>query len=380
MPDQAIFMDYQSTTPLDPAVLEEMLPWLGPPANPHSTENAFGLRAQEAVNAARSKISNSLNCDPEGILFTSGATEAANLVLQSFGGNGRKIVLSAVEHSCITETARELRNRGAPIETVGVDEDGLIDLEELSEKIEDATLLCVMAVNNEIGTIQPIQDIANVAEMEGVPYLCDTSQALGRVFLSDTAGLTYRILSSHKIYGPAGIGAIVAHPDDIRALKPLMYGGAQQSGVRPGTLPTAFCVGFAQAVMIAETRREEDWKAAELHAAAFIDSLRAHNLDFVVNGGIDVRVPHNLNIYFNGVNADALLNSVPNLALSTGSACRSGALEASPVLTAIGCDAERASNSVRVGFGRFSDPGDVLMAANTLAKAVLKQVSSKASR
>ena len=380
MSEEPIFLDYQSTTPLDPAVLEEMLPWMGGPANPHSTENAFGLRAQEAVNTARSDISKSLNCDPEGVLFTSGATEAANLVLQSFAGANRKIILSAVEHSCITETARELRTRGALIETVGVDEYGLIDLEELSQKIEGATLLSVMAVNNEIGTIQPIQDIANVAEMEGVPYLCDASQALGRIFLSDTAGLTYRILSSHKIYGPAGIGAIVAHPDDIQALKPLMYGGAQQSGVRPGTLPTALCVGFARAIMLAETRREEDWKTAELNSAAFIECLRAQNLDFVINGGIDDRVPHNLNIYFSGVHADALLNSVPNLALSTGSACRSGAIEASGVLTAIGCNTERASNSIRVGFGRFSNSADVILAANILAKAVLQQVSSKASR
>ena len=241
-----------------------MLPWFGRPANPHSSEHAFGRDAAVAIERARAQVADAVNGDPNGVVFTASATEAANIVLRSFAAIGKRFLISAIEHPCVANTTADCAKYGVGFATVPVDEDGVIDLEALSNLIIDADLVSVMSVNNEIGTVQPVDKIAALCTAEGVPFHTDATQAIGRVPIDMKAGLTFVTLSSHKIYGPPGIGAICAHTDELSLLKPLMTGGGQQQGLRPGTLPTALCVGIGEACALAVRERDQD----QAHAAA----------------------------------------------------------------------------------------------------------------
>lgn len=367
------YLDYQATTPLDERVLEAMLPWLGRPANPHSREHAFGQDAASAVELARVQVAEAVNGDPEGVVFTASATEAANIVIRSFASGRSRLTISAIEHPCVAVTAAECMKEGrAVVATAPVDEDGIVDLDALSEMIVDASLVSIMAVNNEVGTIQPIEDIGTLCVGEGVPLHTDAAQAIGRVRVDMDVGITFATLSSHKIYGPPGIGAICAQREEMSLLKPLMSGGGQEGGLRPGTLPTPLCVGFGEACALAVRERERDEAQAGVLAGSFLGELDAAGVKYTVNGSREDRVAQNVNLSFEGVEAEALLAHMPTLAISTGSACSSGSIGPSAVLTAMGLGDDRVRSAVRIGFGRGTRPSEVRDAAARVAVTVAK--------
>lgn len=366
-----IYLDHQATTAVDERVLEVMLPWLGRPANPHAREHVFGQDAAAAIELARIQVADAVNGDPKGVVFTASATEAANIVVRSFAKGRSRLLISAIEHPCVAETAAACMKEGrAVVTTVPVDEDGVVELEALSELMALADLVSVMTVNNEVGTIQPIEDIAALCIGEGVPLHTDAAQALGRVPVDMGAGISFATLSSHKIYGPAGIGAICAQPEDMSRLKPLMSGGGQEGGLRPGTLPTPLCVGFGEACALAVRERERDSEDAYSLAASFLEHLDREGVEYAVNGSREERVAQNLNVSFDGVEAEALLARLPSLALSTGSACSSGSIRPSAVLTAMGLDDDRVRSAVRIGFGRGTGLSEVRDAASRVVAAV----------
>lgn len=350
-----------------------MLPWLRRPANPHSVEHAFGQDAAAAIEHARMQVAEAVNGDPDGVVFTASATEAANIVIRSFANGGNRLLISAIEHPCVRETAKEcMKEARAVVVTAPVNEDGVVDLDALSELMVDMDLVSIMAVNNEVGTIQPIEDIGALCVSEGVPLHTDVAQAIGRVQVDMSAGIAFATLSSHKIYGPPGIGAICAQPEEISHLKPLMNGGGQEGGLRPGTLPTPLCVGFGEACALAVKEREQDEKHAAALADLFLENLDKAGVSYAINGSHEERVNQNLNISFDGVAAEALLAQLPTLALSTGSACSSGSISQSEVLTAMGLAEDRVESAVRVGFGRDTKPDEVLDAAACVTAAVTR--------
>jgi len=368
--NRPIFLDFNATTPLDSRVLQAMLPWFEVPANPHSLQHQAGFAAHGAIEEARAEVAAATGRSPDGILFTPSATFACNQVVRSFAGEGKKIVVSAIEHPCVIETARWCAERGAILEIVSVNEEGLIDLDAVFEKVPDAALVSVMGVNNEVGTIQPIVEIAEYCRAYDVPFHCDAAQALGRTPLSELGENTIITVSSHKIYGPQGIGAICAHPSMLVKLKPLITGGGQQGGLYPGTLPTALCVGLGVACKLAEEEREQDWKHAATLSERFLARLQGNDILYSLNGSAEERVPHNLNLSFDGVDADALLALMPDVALSTGSACSSGAIGGSKVLEAIGLPEVQSAQAVRIGFGRTSHATEIDEAVAKIGAAI----------
>jgi cysteine desulfurase len=379
MKDAAVYLDHQGTTPLDPLVLEAMLPWISRPANPHAS-HAHGRLAAEAVEEARYHVAAAVNARPEEIVFTASATEAANLAIRSILPRGGRAVSSPIEHPCVRETlAAPYLN--AQVVFVPVGEDGVVEIDAVEEAVDNRPdLVAVMAVNNEIGTIQPVEEIGRLCEFAGIPFLCDVVQAVGRVPIDVQAqGISLAPLSSHKLYGPAGIGALVARVGMRDLLVPLTTGGGQEGGKRPGTLPTALCVGFGRACELAVAARERDWNHASRLSSAFLAGLREGLGEVLVNGSIDQRIPHNLNIALPGIDADALLAAAPLLSIATGSACSSGALKRSHVLTAIGIDAERADGSIRIGFGRDTTDEDVRYAVAMVTDAAFR-VTGKQDR
>ncbi len=367
-----IYLDYQATTPMDPEVLEEMLPWLSQPANPHSTEHGWGMEAEAAVGSARERVASAVNGQAEGVVFTGNATEAANIVVRSFGGSGRTIVVSAIEHPCVSETAMACGVLGTTVQVVPVNADGIVDLDLLADHVDSADLVSVMWVNNEIGTVQPVEAIAALCRGAGTAFHSDAVQALGKVPVAMSEGIDFLTLSAHKVYGPPGIGAICADRDRIGLLKPVMTGGGQQEGIRPGTVPVALCVGFGKACELARARLSEEMARCGALSALFLQRLGQETTNFSVNGSLQERVPQNLSLCFPGIVADELIAMLPHIAMSTGSACSSGAIEPSRVLLAMDLPHEMIEGSIRVGFGRTTTDKEAVEAAVAIGSMVRK--------
>ena len=365
-----IYLDFQATTPIDPTVLDAMLPWLSGAYNAHAAEHRIGRRAADAVEEARQSVADLLGCQSSEITFTSGATEASNIVLRGLARPGTCIAVSTLEHASVAETAAALGAGGACISQIEATDDGIADIAHLEDLIcPDMALVCITAVNNEIGTVQPISEAASLCAQHGVPLHIDVTQAAGRIplALADSA-VSYASMSSHKIYGPQGIGALYVGQGAPKP-PPLCTGGAQERGLRPGTLPVASCIGFGVACDLAVTQRERDIRHVRTLSRAMLDGLA--DLDgWRVNGSLDERIPHNLSIAFEGIDADILLASTPELAMSTGSACSSGSLHDSITLKAIGLREDLARGTVRIGFGRTSTLDDILIAAAVLKDRV----------
>lgn len=367
---EVIFLDFQATTPLDPKVLDAMLPWMGGAWNAHATEHHLGRMAADAIEEARDKVARLLGCDHSEITFTSGATEASNIVLRGLTGPGDELAISAVEHPSVRETAYALEAEGRTILQVTVGDDGIIDLDTLEAALASRpALVSIMAVNNEIGAVQPVEEAATLCAGSGVPIHSDMTQAAGRIRLPlRSSPVTYASISAHKIYGPQGVGALFVR-DGADVPRPLSTGGGQEHGLRPGTLPVAACVGFGAACELAMAHRQRDSDNAATCTQAMLDGLA--DLDgWQVNGPLEDRIPHNLSIAFDGVDADVLLASLPQLALATGSACNSGSLKRSDTLTAIGLPDDLADGTVRIGFGRTTTVEDVRRAASLLREQV----------
>ncbi|MYC31175.1 MAG: cysteine desulfurase [Chloroflexi bacterium] len=375
-----IYADYQATTPVDPRVLNQMLPfWGGSFGNPHSNDHVVGWRAAEAVRESQISVSRLIGADTDEIVFTSGATEANNLALfglaRGASPSRRRILVSAIEHKCVLAAVGALEEReGFNVEVVPVDSEGFIDLSALEDKLDDSVLLAsIMAVNNEVGTIQDLPEIAGLLARHGVVFHCDAAQApcaMDTAHLAECADLIS--LSGHKIYGPQGIGALYIRRELHSSIEPMIYGGGQQNGLRSGTVPVPLCVGMAAAAEIIRVEGADERLQIACQRDLFMGLLLDSGFQVAVNGPTGGRRhPGNANLRFGGFAAQEILGSVqPRLAASSGAACASGIPEPSHVLRALGLGEREADSSVRFSFGRFSTNRDVREAATLVVNAL----------
>ena len=372
-----IYLDYGATTPLDPAVAAVMEPWgVDGFGNPHSA-HMWGYKAKAAVERAREQVAGLINAPAEAIAFTSGATESNNWALKGLltapGQTRRRIVTLATEHSSVLETAQYLAGIGAQLTIVPVREHGLVDLGDLERALgEDVALVSVMAVNNEIGVMQDLAGIGRRAHAVGAVFHVDAAQGFGKLPLDvDVMGIDLMSVTAHKIYGPKGVGALYRRPFTV--ITPLLHGGGQEDG-RSGTLPTALIAGLGEAARIAGERMAAD----HAHALQLRDRLLAGlSVLHRINGDLDRRWPGNLNLSFPGV-VMPLIQQLPGLAISSGSACAAVTGRASHVLTALGLPEPTAKASLRLGFGRFTTATDIDTAATLINAAVQRQLEELA--
>jgi len=379
--NRPIYLDNHATTPVDPRVLAAMRPWWEENfANPHSVEHAMGRAAEEAVEEARRHVAALIGADPREIVFTSGATESNNIAIKGAArfaaaqGDGRRRILTPVtEHKCVLESVRDLAAEGFEPVFLPVGADGLLAPETLRAALAEAPalLVSVMAVNNEIGVVQDISTLAGIAKEAGALFHTDAAQAAGRVPL-DVGALPVDLLSlsGHKIYGPKGVGALYVRRRPRVRLAPLFSGGGQERGLRSGTLATPLLVGLGEAARIAATEGMLDNGRIASQRDRFLAALSAAVPGIRVNAATAPRVAGNANITFpGGVSAQRMLALLPDLSVSTGSACSSAAVEPSYVLRAIGLSEAEAGATLRIGIGRFTSPADVDRAAAMLAEA-----------
>ncbi len=378
---RGIYLDYQATTPTDPRVLELMLPWFTERfGNPHSDEHGYGWEAEEAAARARGEVAELLGVEAREVVFTSGATESNNLAIKGAArfrrrrdGRARVITL-ATEHKCVLESVRALEREGFEAVILPVRPDGLLDLEALRDALDTRTaLVSVMAVNNEIGVIQPLAEIAELVHAAGAWLHVDAAQAAGKIPLDlRAAGIDLLSLSGHKLYGPKGVGALYVRRRPRVRIEPLFDGGNQERGLRSGTLPTPLIVGLGAACRLAAAEREAE--AARLAALRdrFLAVLEARLGPLPLNGSRTARIAGNLNLRFADAPADKVMAAARGVAVSTGSACSSAAVEPSYVLQALGLSEAEAACSLRIGFGRMTTPGEAERAAELLAEAVVR--------
>lgn len=374
---EPIYLDYQASTPLDPAVAEAMRPYLtGWVGNPHS-EHRFGWEAANVVEDARLAVATLIGADSGEVVFTSGATEANNFALQGIAraapDHRDHIIVAAIEHKCVLTTALSMKERGFSVDVIPVAAEGIVDPDRLATALTDRTLLVsVMLANNEVGTLQPVAEIADLCRPRGIILHTDAAQAVGKTPVNvQELGVDLLSLSGHKLYGPQGIGALYISRDCPMDLRPLLFGGAQQDGRRAGTVPVMLCAGLGTACSVARERMDEDHANELRFQAQFLDALRIAFPDVVVNGDLTNRLAGNLNIRLPGRDADSLLARLRGqLAASTGSACDSGLIEPSYVLLAMGLSIEQANSSIRFGYGRFTTAEDIERAVAALKWAV----------
>ncbi|MCY3789899.1 MAG: cysteine desulfurase family protein [Gemmatimonadetes bacterium] len=378
---ETIYADYQATTPVDPQVLAKMAPcWSESFGNPHSSDHVVGWRANTAVEEAASSVAALIGADADEVIFTSGATEANNLALFGLARRAprgrRRILVSAIEHKCVLGAARALSEReGFTVEVIPVDGEGVVDFDALEKRLDESVLLfSVMAVNNEVGTIQDIPRIAKLLAPHGILFHCDAAQAPCAMDVSDLATHADLIsLSGHKMYGPQGIGALYLRRDLKESLEPLIYGGGQQEGLRSGTVPMPLCVGMAAAAeIVADDKAEEERKRVACQRDTFIRLLQGGDFPININGMVgEQRHPGNANICFDGFQAEDILGVLqPRLAASTGAACASGIPEPSHVLRALGLTTAQSDASIRFSFGRFTSFEDIESASHLLGEAL----------
>ena len=382
-----IYLDHQSTTPVDPSVLAEMTPYfLESFGNPHSTEHYLGWESMRAVEDAATHLARLIGADVDEIIFTSGATESNNLALLGLAKRGygdrkrHRILISAIEHKCIHAICRILNEQhNYSIEQIPVDDVGFVDLSALENSLDDDVLLVsIMAVNNEIGTIQDVEKLSELIRHHGGIFHCDAAQApLGMNMMHITEHVDMLSLSAHKMYGPKGVGIIYVSRDLQSNIEPLIYGGGQQDGLRSGTVPVPLCVGMGAAAKLMMNDKTEE-KRAQLRflRETFIDKLKQLSWPTIINGpGGQDRHAGNANICFVGFSAHDILNVLqPHLAASTGSACSSGIPEPSHVLKAIGLTNEEAESSIRFSLGLSTTQEDIDRAAGLIEEA-LKRIS-----
>jgi cysteine desulfurase len=380
-----IYLDHHATTPLDPRVLDAMLPFYREEyGNPASVSHAYGWTAAAAVDDARERIAGLLGARTSSIVFTSGATEANNLAIQGVARARRSrrdhLVSVATEHPAVLDVCRALADEGFDFSLVPVGADGLTEVAELAAALTDRTaLVSVMAANNEIGVLQPVREIAAVCAERGVVFHTDAAQAAGKIRLTvDELGVDLLSISAHKFYGPKGIGALYVRPRT--RLSPIVHGGGHERGLRSGTLPVALIVGMARALELASEEAEaEAVRLLALRERLFACLVR--ELEHVrLNGHASRRLPGNLNVAFRGVDGDRLLLALTDVAVSSGSACSTAKPEPSHVLLALGLSKTEAGSSIRIGLGRPTTQGDVDRAAERIVEEVRAQWSELARR
>jgi cysteine desulfurase len=377
-PHFPIYMDYSATTPCDDRVVDAMIPWLRQHfGNPASRSHAWGWEAEAAVEKAREQVAALVGADPREIVWTSGATESNNLALKGAAGfyktKGKHIITVKTEHKAVLDTCRELERQGFEVTYLDVQADGLLDLDLFKAAIRPDTILAsVMFVNNEIGVIQDIAAIGAICREKGVVFHVDAAQATGRVDI-DLSQLPVDLMSltAHKTYGPKGIGALFVRRKPRVRIEAQMHGGGHERGMRSGTLPTHQIVGMGEAYRIAK----EEMAGENVRIRALHDRMLAGLKDVeqvFINGHLDKRVPHNLNISFNYVEGESLIMGIKGLAVSSGSACTSASLEPSYVLRALGRSDELAHSSLRMTIGRFTTEAEIDYAVDTIKVNVAK--------
>ncbi len=375
--DKKIYLDYQATTPCDPRVLEAMLPYFVQEfGNAHSRTHAYGWEAEEAVENARAQVATLINADSKEVIFTSGATESNNLALKGvaefYQDKKRHIITTQTEHKCVLESCRYLQHKGFEVTYLPVESNGLISLKALEEAIRDDTLMVsIMAVNNEIGVIQPLAEIGKLCRARGVFFHTDAAQGVGKIPIDVKAmNIDLLSISGHKIYGPKGIGALYVGRSPRVRLLPIIHGGGQERGMRSGTLPVALCVGLGKACEIASLEMSAEHDRLIQLKNRLYGKLKDALPHIYLNGDEDHRIPGNLNISFAYVEGEGLMMGIKDLCVSSGSACTSSSLEPSYVLRALGVDIELSHTSLRIGFGRFTTQEQLDRAAEEIIKAV----------
>ncbi|MFN4016932.1 MAG: IscS subfamily cysteine desulfurase [Reyranella sp.] len=377
--DQPIYLDYQATTPMDPRVLEAMMPYFTHKfGNSGSRSHAYGWEAEEGTEKARGQVAKLIGADEKEVIFTSGATESNNLAIRGvaefYKDRKNRIITTVTEHKCVLDTCRHLEQQGFEVTYLPVQKDGLLDLDVLRAAITDKTVLVsVMAVNNEIGVIQPLAEIGRICREKKVFFHTDAAQAAGKIPLDvEALNIDLMSISGHKIYGPKGIGALYVRRKPRVRLVPMIVGGGQERGFRSGTLPTPLCVGLGEAAEICMKEMDAEAKRLKKLQERMLKGLRAKLTDIVVNGDLEHRIPGNLNISFAYVEGESLMMGIKNLAVSSGSACTSASLEPSYVLRALGVEEDMAHTSLRIGLGRFTTEHEVDTAVDELVRHVNK--------
>ena len=377
--DQPIYLDYQATTPMDPRVLEAMMPYFTYKfGNPHSRSHSYGWEAEEGVEKARGQVAKLIGADEKEVIFTSGATESNNLAIRGiaefYKDRKNHIVTTVTEHKCVLDTCRHLEQQGFEVTYLPVQKNGLIDLDVLRAAVTDKTVVVsIMAVNNEIGVIQPLAEIGKICREKKAFFHTDAAQAAGKIPLDvEAMNIDLMSISGHKIYGPKGIGALYVRRKPRVRLVPLIVGGGQERGFRSGTLPTPLCVGIGEAAEIAMKEMDAESKRLAKLQARMLKGLNDKLTDIHVNGDLDHRIPGNLNIGFAYVEGESLMMGIKGLSVSSGSACTSASLEPSYVLRALGVEEDMAHTSLRIGLGRFTTEQEVDTAVDELVRHVNK--------
>jgi cysteine desulfurase len=373
-----IYLDYSATTPVDPRVAQKMIPYLTEHfGNAASRSHAYGWKAEEAVEEARENVAALINADAKEIVWTSGATEGNNLAIKGaanfYKTKGKHLITQKTEHKAVLDTFRELERQGFEATYLEVEQNGLVDIEKFKAAIRPDTILAsIMMVNNEIGVIQPVWEIAELCKAKGIIFHCDAVQGAGRVeidmqkFKADLLTIT-----AHKIYGPKGVGALYVRRKPRVRIEAQIHGGGHERGFRSGTLATHQIAGFGEAARLAKIEMAAENKRVGALRDRLWDKIKDME-EVYVNGDLERRIPHNLNVSFNFVEGESLIMAVKDIAVSSGSACTSASLEPSYVLRALGRSDELAHSSVRITLGRFTTEEDVDFAADLLRRKVVK--------
>lgn len=378
MSSRPIYLDYSATTPVDPRVVDKMVPWLFEHfGNPASRSHAYGWEAEEAVERARDQVAALVNADPREIIWTSGATESDNLAIKGAAGfyaeRGKHIITVKTEHKAVLDPCRELERHGFEVTYLNVQENGLIDLEAFTAAIRpDTVLVSVMYVNNEIGVIQDIEAIGEICRSKNIIFHVDAAQATGKVAI-DLQKLKVDLMSfcAHKTYGPKGIGALYVRRKPRVRIEAQMHGGGHERGFRSGTLPTHQIVGMGECFHLAQLEMATENERIRMLRDRLWSGLSQIE-EVYLNGDLERRIPHNLNVSFNYVEGESLIMAIKELAVSSGSACTSASLEPSYVLRALGRNDELAHSSIRFTIGRFTTEQEIDFAVNLIKMRVGK--------
>lgn len=374
-----LYLDYQSTTPVDPRVVEAMMPYFTEKfGNPHSRSHAYGWESEQAVENARDSVAKLIGAEAKEIIFTSGATESNNIAIKGVARFNKSkknhIITVSTEHKCVLDACRHLEEEGFDVTYLGVNQDGLINLDELRNAITDKTsLVSIMAVNNEIGVIQPLEEIGKICREKNVFFHTDIAQAFGKIPIDiNKCNIDLASISGHKIYASKGVGALFVRRRPRVRLEPIFNGGGQERGMRSGTVPTPLVVGLGKAAEIAINEMEQEYKRIKSLSDRFLQKIQSGAKDIFMNGSSIHRYPGNLNLSFAYIEGESMILAIKDLAVSSGSACTSSSLEPSYVLRSIGVGDELAHTSMRFGIGRFTTEDEVDFASDLILSKIEK--------
>ena len=377
-----IYLDYQSTTPIDPRVIAVITKSLQEDyGNPHSRTHSFGWKAEEIIENARNQVAEVIKADSREIFFTSGATESNNIAIKGvakfYESQKKHIITVATEHKCVINSCRDLEQEGFRVTFLPVTNDGLIDITKLKEAIcEDTALISVMAVNNEIGTIQPLAEIGKICNEKNIFFHTDAAQAFGKIPLDvEALNIDLMSISAHKIYGPKGIGALYIRRKPRVRIKPLFSGGGQERGIRSGTAPTSIIAGFGEAARIANLEMAKDYEHVKKLSHKFFSGIMEEKSIYLNGPALEKeneRYIGNINLSFAGIEGESMIMAIKDLAVSSGSACTSSSLEPSYVLHSLGVAEELSHTSIRFGIGRFTTEEEIDFAINLVRSKIQK--------